>query len=106
MDSPKPPIGSQTLLAQKIGAAVARSMHKRSPKAQAIPAHRWAEKIARFGQRLLFVGLVLLAVKLDWPWYVVAGSSLVALRALAPEVFDSTVGALLRFGKQAKDLKP
>ena len=99
----KPPLGSQTLLAQKIGAAVAKSMHKRG--ASKVPPHRWAEKIARLAQRLLFVGLVVLAVKLNWPWYVIAGSALLALRALAPEVFDSTVTALLRFGQQAKNLK-
>ena len=105
MDAPKPPLGSQTAFAQKIGVAVAASMHKRSPKAQVIPAHRWAEKIARFFQRLVFVGLAVVAIKLNWPPLWIVACVVGAVRALAPELTDNTVRWLFSVVKQGKGLK-
>jgi hypothetical protein len=95
------PLFSETQFAQKVGAVVAARI-----KHPEIPAERWSAKLVRLVQRLLFVGLVVLAVKLVWPWYVICGSALLALRALAPELTDSGLkwlASIVRLGKAVKD---
>lgn len=94
------PVFSETAFVQRIGDVVAKKMQH-----PAIPPHRWAEKLARLGQRLLFVVLVVVAVKLIWPWYIVAGCAFLALRALAPELTDSGFKALVNVVKIGKSLK-
>lgn len=100
------PLGADTRMAQKIGAAMAREMAKHQiPKAEDIPAHRWGEKLSRFRQRLVLVGLVVLSVKLAWPWYVTAGCALMAARALSPELTESTVRWMLSVLRNGRALK-
>lgn len=103
---PTPPLGSDTKIARAIGEGFANAMSKRVPKAAAIPPHRWAQKVSRFGQRLVFVALAVVAIKLNWPTWAITACVLAAVRALAPDLADSTVRwviSIVKEGKSARD---
>lgn len=102
---PTPPMGSETKFAQKVGEAVARQMARANPKAKHIPPHRWSQKLARFAQRLVFLGFFVAGVKLKWPEYVLVGLGLASIRALAPDLADGTVRWALSMLSTLKGVK-
>lgn len=102
---PTPPMGSETQFAKKVGEHVARAMARGNPKAKAIPAHRWAQKLARLAQRVVILAFFIASLKLNWPEYVTVALGLAAFRALAPDLADGTLKWVLSALKSWKDAK-
>lgn len=103
--TPTGPMGSDTKLAVKIGEHVARAMARSNPRSRPIPAHRWAQKLTRFAQRLVFLAFFVAGIKLKWPEYVMVALGLGTVRALAPDLADGILKWVLSAVKGAKESK-